>query len=183
MVELNSRRLKESYFKYITLRNAATYVQNQTFSRSDDRFLMAIGFPYLGEIKKDRKAFVNTKIDAMIETVDELIVLGLVSDFEKLVFDRLDNASGEITKIVFENYASEPFKNFSADFIKNSKDLDKLSIINALISPKLPPILAKKFSEIVNYRNRLAHGKRFGEQSLMSFDDIAQSLDDIINYI
>jgi hypothetical protein len=86
-----------------------------------------------------------------------------------------NNASGEISKIVKQKYNSNPFHEFSTDFVKTSKDVDKLSIIKAIISPKLPAELSKKFAEVIDFRNRLAHGKRFGEQSLMSFDEITQT--------
>lgn len=183
MVELNSERLFKSYSNFIAIRNSLTYVQNETYKRSDDGFLKAIGFPYVGEIAKDRKGFVGIKMDTMVQAMDELIILGLVSDFEKIVFDRVENASGEIAKIVKQKYTSKPFLEFSADFVKTSRDIDKLSIVKAIVSPKLPEELSKKFTEIVNFRNRLAHGKRFGEQSLMSFDEIAQTLDDVLNYV
>lgn len=183
MVELTSERLSTSYLNFIAIRNLLAYVQHETYRRSDDAFLKAIGFPYISEISKDRKGFVGLKMDAMVQSMDELIILGLVSDFEKIIFDRVENASGEIAKIVKQKYASKPFLNFSSDFVKTSKDIDKLSIIKALVAPKLPEELSKKFAEVVDFRNRLAHGKRFGEQSLMSFDEIAQTLDDVLNYV
>ena len=183
MVELTSERLSKSYLNFLSIRNALTYVQNETFRRIDDGFLKVIGFPYLGEISKDRKGFISTKMDIMVQSMDELIILGLVSDFEKIIFDRVDNASGEISKIVKRKYNSNPFKEFSTDFVKTLKDIDKLSIIRTIVAPKLPEELSNKFTEVVDLRNRLAHGKRFGEQSLMSFDEIAKTLDDVLNYV
>ena len=159
------------------------YVQKETFRRSDDGFLKVIGFPYFGKISKDRKRFVANKLDIMVQTIDELIIMGFVSDFEKIVFDLVDNASGEITKIASKNYSNGPFKHFASDFVKSGKDIDKLSIIKAIISPKLPDELLKKFIEVIDFRNRLAHGKRFGEQSILSFDEIAETLDNVLNFI
>ena len=183
MVELISDRLAKSYLNLVAIKNTLVYVQNETYRRTDDGFLKAIGFPYIGELSKDRKQFIGTKMDLMVQSIDELIILGLVSDFEKIVFDRVKNASGEISKIVKQKYIAQPFKDFSTDFVKTEKDIDKLSIIKAIISPKLPEELSKKFAEVVEFRNRLSHGKRFGEQSLMSFDAIAQTLDDVLNFI
>ena len=183
MVELNSERLYKSYLNFIAIRNSMVYVQSETFRRNDHSFLKVIGFPYIGEISKDRKSFIGTKMDSMVQSINELIILGLVSDFEKIVFDRVENASGEIVKIIKQKYTSKPFLEFSADFVKTSRDIDKLSIVKAIVSPKLPVELAKKFAEIVDFRNRLAHGKRFGEQSLMSFDETALTLDDVLNYV
>jgi RiboL-PSP-HEPN len=183
MVDLISERLSKSYLNFIAIRNTLTYIQQESFRRNDDGFLRTIGFPYVDEIAKDRKNFVRIKMDSMVDSVEELIILGLVSDFEKIVFDRVDNASGEISKIVKQKYASKPFHEFSSDFVKTSKDIDKLSIIKAMTTPKLPVELSKKFAEVIDFRNRLAHGKRFGEQSLMSFDEIAQTLDEVLNYV
>ncbi len=183
MAELSSERLRESYLNLVAIRNTLAYVQNETYRRIDDGFLKAIEFPYLGELSKDRKRFVGTRMDLMVQSMDELIILGIVSDFEKIVFDKVDNASGEIAKIVKQRYASKPFKDFSSDFVKTAKDIDKLSIIKTIIAPKLPEELLKKFTEVIDFRNRLAHGKRFGEQSLMSFDEVALTLDDVLNYI
>ncbi|MDZ7898451.1 MAG: HEPN domain-containing protein [Arcicella sp.] len=183
MVKLNSNRLHKSYLNYIALKNALIYVQQETYRRNDDGFLNAIGFPYIGELTKDRKKTVALKMDAMYQAIEELIVIGLVSDFEKIIFDRVDNASGEIVKIVKQKYDLKPFNDFSADFVKSSKDIDKLSIIKKIIDPKLPKELSDKFKDIIEFRNRLAHGKRFGEQLLLSFDEIAQILDDVLNFI
>ncbi len=183
MVELNSERLNASYLNLLALRNTVTYVQKETYRRFDDNFLTTIGFPYVGEKVKDKKAFVGDKMDNMIQSIDELIVLGLVADFEKIVFDRVRNASGEIQKIVKRQYKSPPFLDFSTSFVKSINDIDKLSIIKSIVVEKLPEELYKKFAEVVEFRNRLAHGKRFGEQSLMSFDEISLVLDDVLNYI
>jgi RiboL-PSP-HEPN len=123
------------------------------------------------------------KMDAMYQSIEELIVIGLVSDFERIIFDRVDNASGEIARIVKQKYESKPFNDFSVDFVKTAKDIDKLSVVKKIIDPKLPKELSDKFREVIEFRNRLAHGKRFGEQLLLSFDEIAQILDDVLNFI
>ena len=183
MVELTSERLLASYLKYIALKNSIIYIQKQTFSRTNDEFLIAIGFPYLGEIAKDRKEFIGLKIDAMVSAIEEVIILGLVADFESIVFDRVENASGVISKIVKNKYKEKPFKDFSTDFVKTVKDIDKLSVIKAIVSTSLPVELSKEFSEVIDFRNRLAHGKRFGEHSLMSFDEIAKTLDKVLEFI
>lgn len=183
MVELTSEKLKTSYLNFLALRNTIGYVQNETYRRFDDSFLNTIGFPYLGEKVKDKKSFVAEKMDTMVQSMDELIILGLVSDFEKIVFDRVRNASGDILKIVNKHYKSVPFQNFSTSFVKTVTDIDKLSIIKSIVKDKLPEELNKKFAEVVEFRNRLAHGKRFGEKSLLSFDEISEILDDVLNYI
>lgn len=183
MVELNSERLYKSYLNYIAIREALKYVQKESYKRNDDGFLNTIGFPYIGELKKGRKETVALKMDAMYQSIEELIVIGLISDFEKIIFDRVDNTSGEISKIVKQRYNSEPFREFSTDFIKTSKEIDKLSVIKKIIEPKLPEGLGKKFTDVIDFRNRLAHGKRFGKHLLLPFDDIAQVLDDVLNFI
>ena len=122
-------------------------------------------------------------MDKMVRSIEELIVLGLVADFEKMVFDNVENASGAISKIVKEKYINGAFKDCSTGFVKTIRDIDKLSIIKEILSPKLPKELSDQFKEIVEFRNRLAHGKRFGKDSLLSFDDIALILDDVLNYI
>lgn len=183
MVELASEKLKISYLNFLALRNTVTYVQRETYRRYDDSFLNTIGFPYIGEKVKDRKSFVGQKMDAMVQSIDDLIILGLVSDFEKIVFDRVRNASGDILKIVKKQYSGVPFNDFSSSFVKTVADIDKLSIIKSIISEKLPEDLSTSFAEVVEFRNRLAHGKRFGEQSLMSFDEISQVLDNVLSYI
>lgn len=183
MVKLNSERLTKTYLNLVAVKNSLFYVQNETYRRKDDGFLKAIGFPYVGKLSNDRKQFIGQKMDLMTKSIEELIVVGLVSDFEKIVFDRVENASGEISKLVKSQYNSNPFKYFSADFVKSVKEIDKLSVIKSIIAKKLPDELLQKFSEVIDFRNRLAHGKRFGEQSIMPFDEIAQTLDDVLNYV
>ncbi len=186
MAKLESASLYSDYLNFIAIRNSLAYVQKETYRRNDDKFLKAIDFPYLGEMSKDKTKFVETKMDTMLQSLEELIIIGLVSKFEKIIFDRIGNASGEISKIVKDKYTSKPFFNFSENFVKTSKDINKLSIVKAIIDPKLKqsnPKLSEKFAEVVELRNMLAHGKRFGEQSSMSFDEIAQILDDVLNYV
>lgn len=183
MVDLSSIRLAESYLNLIAVRNSLLYVQKETIRRADDGFLKAISFPYVGKLSKNQKQFIGSKMDLMNRSIEELSVIGLVADFEKIVFERVENASGEISKIVKTNYSSNPFKSFSSDFVKSTREIDKLSIIKAMIANKLPADLLKKFADVIEFRNRLAHGKRFGKQSALPFDEIAKTLDDVLNFI
>ncbi|MEM7107895.1 MAG: hypothetical protein AAF519_06690 [Bacteroidota bacterium] len=170
MVQLKSKKLQDSYFKFLAIKNMAIYVQTQAYTRYDDNFLNTIGFPFVGEIQKERKQFINDKMDTLIIAMNELIILGLIADFEKFVFDRVKNASGEISKIVSSEYKLDPFKKFSDSFVKTAEDIDKLTTIRSMVSTKLSHQLSTKFGQIIDYRNRLAHGKRFGRDPIMSLD-------------
>ncbi len=116
MDELKSKKLQNSYLNFVAIRNMVEYVQRRAFATDDDGFLNTIGFPYVGEIKRDRKKFIHDKMDAFVNSTNEMIILGLVA-------------------------------------------------------------------EVVEYRNRLAHGKRFGNDSVMSFEEIARTLDDVLGNI
>ena len=78
MVELNSDRLTESYLNFIAIKESLAYVQKESFRRNDDAFQNTIGFPYVNQSIKDRKSFVNSKMEEMVNSMDELIVLGLL---------------------------------------------------------------------------------------------------------
>lgn len=111
MVELNSERLYKSYLNFIAIRNSMVYVQSETFRRNDHSFLKVIGFPYIGEISKDRKSFIGTKMDSMVQSINELIILGLVSDFEKIVFGRVETQVVKLLKLSSKNTHRNLFLN------------------------------------------------------------------------
>lgn len=65
MVSLNSEKLEKAYLNLVAVKNSLSYVQKETYRRTDDRFLKTIGFPYIGKRSKDRNQFVGTKMDLM----------------------------------------------------------------------------------------------------------------------
>jgi len=88
MDALNSERLYKSYSNFIAIRNSMVYIQNETYRRNDN-FLKVIGFPYIGEISKDRKSFIGTKMDLMVQSINELIILGSKNTHRNLFLNSL----------------------------------------------------------------------------------------------
>lgn len=89
MDALNSERLYKSYLNFIAIRNSMVYIKNGTYRRNDDNFLKVIGFPYIGEISKERKSFIGTKMDLMVQSINELIILGSKNTHRNLFLNSL----------------------------------------------------------------------------------------------
>lgn len=80
--------------------------------------------------------------------------------------------------------ASYPFKICTDDFVKDSdKDIDKLNILNNILSTKLPSDVALTFKQIIDTRNWFAHGKRFGKSYPLTLEDTVRCLDKVIDSI
>jgi len=43
--------------------------------------------------------------------------------------------------------------------------------------------LVARLTEIINYRNRLAHGKRFGQETTLTLEETLSVLDEILEII
>ena len=121
---------------------------------------------------KDRpydKAFLEDLFDNRVTKVlEEICFIDLVRIFERIIFDSLDNASGEIKAVVKASRGRYPFYASADRFVKSSNipdeerhkgkhaDMTTLGHVQEILTDISPEL-----SKIVKYRNFLAHGNRF----------------------
>ncbi|MEW6350351.1 MAG: hypothetical protein AB1646_14890 [Thermodesulfobacteriota bacterium] len=99
----------------------------------------------------------------MTPAPEELCFIDLVRVFEGIVFDLVDNASGEIKKTIRASKGKYPFSPSAEKFVKSSegRDISNLGHIQEILEGRLSRNLSEKLAAIVKYRNWLAHGNRF----------------------
>lgn len=164
------------------------YASKRSRAATNPGFLKEIQFPLIGEKIKKNDPQVIKILDGAKDAISEYSFIAMVASFEKIVFDKLGNTLGEIKKLVnYQLSSNVPFYNSRVHFIRKRKDVGTLSMIKVLLKGKIDGFLFERLSEIIDYRDRLAHGKKFGmeiDKSVSAFlKESAKVLDDIVNNI
>jgi hypothetical protein len=92
----------------------------------------------------------------------ENAVISMVSTFEKIVFEKYRNTFGTIKKVVSAHTTSPlDYYKIREKLIKSENDINRLHNIIEMLKGHLPEQLYLEVSKIKNYRDYLAHGKRY----------------------
>jgi hypothetical protein len=108
--------------------------------------------------------------DKATPTLYEVCFIDLVRVFEQIVFDLIDTASGQIRRAIKSASKEKyPFYLCAENFVKvvvkdGEGDIANLGELQKILEGKISPDLHKKLTNIVKYRNWLAHGKRFKDK-------------------
>ena len=141
----------------------------QALTLQDKKYVAEFNLPILGKKFTDYKNDINTYFDSLTDIVLEYAFLELFASFEATVIEKIRLASGEIIKVAEENYENHlPFVGYQERFVKNENDLGSLNKILDLLENKISPELHLELKTIVKYRDKLAHGKRFHEDVILS---------------
>jgi len=112
-----------------------------------------------------------------------LCFLDVVTTFERIVFQRIDNALGEAGQILKTKYpgGARPFPLAAEKFLQDKEKM-RLADAQQLLNAPIPQGLREDLREVVNERNRLAHGGRFVEPpaAAKSLDEIVRTLEDLL---
>lgn len=129
--------------------------------------------------RKEKTALIFT--DNLEKAAYEGAVLNLVSEFERVVFEKYKNSYGILKKIVGEN-AVRPFDFFKSreNFINDK--IEYLAGILNLLEGHISNDLFLKLKVIKDHRNYIAHGKRDSKPPAYEFklDEMVKILDDVI---
>lgn len=125
--------------------------------------------------------------------ITELYILNIIATFERIVFQKIDNAYGEIRSIVTIEYDKRhskkhkpaPLYHSAASFIKDKEDVHSLSGARKILENQITEESSEYLREIIEYRNWLSHGKRrnVGRASTLKIDEIKEILMKIIDEI
>jgi len=149
----------------------------------NDRYISDFKLPNFWEkSSKDKVGKIQQYFDHLNDSILENFYLELFACFEATVLEKVKLASGEMSKILKKNYKGAfPFVSYEDRFVKNIDDMSGLNKILDLLKDKIPSDLFKGLEEIVKYRNKLAHGKRFHENiNLNSLEDTHKIMREII---
>lgn len=113
----------------------------------------------------------------------ENAVISLVSTFEKIVFEKYRNTFGAIKKLV-NTHAISPLDYYKIreKLVKSENEINRLHNIIEMLKGHLPDSLYDEVVKIKNYRDYLAHGKRYSSvvDDEPSLQAIAETLDKVL---
>lgn len=176
--------LKNVLDKYMCLKRICEKAQERASDKaSGAKFIQQIGLPVMGEkVKHQSDIHVKEYFDEeILQSILDYAFLEIVATFEKMFFLKIDNASGEIRRVVKDYYlASAPLSSLSRSFIKDKDDISSIAGIEKLLDGKIPEGLSGKLSAIREHRNWIAHGKRsIGKSSTMTIQEVHDILQEI----
>ncbi len=180
--------LKEVLNKYTCLKRICEYAQERASNKaSGAQFIQNIQLPVIGNTVKRRSSIhVKEYFDEELQqSILDYALLDIVATFERILFLKIDNASGEIKRIVNNNYPTPaPLSKMSESFIRNKEDISNLAGIAKLLEGKIPQRLSSQLSIIREHRNWIAHGKRsVGQPSHLTIQEIHDILQEILDTV
>ena len=122
-------------------------------------------------------------IDSISKLSYENGIISLVSTFEKIVFEKYRHTYGTIKTVVNENSPSSlNYYRIRERLVKSESDINRLHNIIELIKGILPERLYDEVSKIKNYRDYLAHGKRYSMTIDVepTLEEITETLDKVL---
>ncbi len=181
---MNEATINSSIERYYCLLKLCDYAQNRAKSDPAGSFARAIELPLSGRKIRDKKIGIDRYFNELQQYIIDYSFLDMVAAFEKTIFIKFGNASGDLKKIVKKEYiAPKPFYMSAESFIKNRDDIYNLSGLKKILDGKIPSELSESLSEIIEHRNWIAHGKRVGKQSTLKIEEVHNIIEKILNII
>ncbi len=182
--------LEEVYQKYVSSKKIYNSAKERT--RRDSNFALNIIPP--GKSKKTQdEHLIDDYFDQLRTEIEELYILNIITTFERMVFNKINNAYGVIKDIVTIEYNKRyskknkpvPLYHSAVSFIKDKEDIHNLSGVRKVLEKQISEELLEDLKEIIEYRNWLSHGKRrnIGKASTLNIDEIKEILMKIIDEI
>ena len=150
-----------------------------------DEYVSNLGIPALGKQKADRKATIEEYFDFVEESLFDQYLLRLVAAFERLAFQKLNNAVGTARATLEAKYpVDSPFSRAAGHFVKDAEvDFKSLADVEKLLA-SYPQSASKDLYELREHRNLVAHAGRLGERSTFSkIEDVHKALADLLSVI
>ncbi|MDM8550243.1 hypothetical protein QUF72_09205 [Desulfobacterales bacterium HSG2] len=178
-----NNRFEEELRTYTCLKKICENARERSLNPAD-KYAQKVLIPLSEKKAGERRKEVARYFDTLHSKTDALFFLDMVARFEQIVFDKIDNASGQIRRIVKELYAKpDPFSKIAASFVKNQDDIHSLRNVHNLLENHIPKYLSEQLAAIIEHRNFIAHGGRIGRPSPHSVEEIALILDEILDHI
>lgn len=179
-----NKDLERCYEDYVVLKNICQQARHRAISDGSGKYLFDIEFPHSVKKTRDRKKVIEKYFEEIQEKLFESTFLEIVAVFERIVFKKLGNAVGEAEKVLNKNYGrSHPFHSSIRRFVRSPSDVNNLRGVRDIMYGESNIPLATELAEITNYRNRLAHGKRFGQETTLTLEETLSVLDEILGTI
>lgn len=181
---INSKDLLDTYEYYLVQIDLATKAKDRALSDKTNKYILDLGLSIVGAKKKNRDDAIKEYFDNMQKILEDNVIVNMVAVFERLTFESLNLATDNARKVLKENYREDkPFSSSVAALVKTKDDINNLSGIHSLATGSMTTSLAKDLKEIIEYRNRVAHGKRFGNETTKTVKDVLEVLDEALTII
>jgi len=177
---VRSSALRRVFNQYNTLLILCLKARERALSDKNGKYLLALGLDIVGQ-KKKREDSISAYFDILQKELEDNAILNLVATFEKLVFDQIPQATTRFKNILVSHYEQqEPFSSSVQAFVKNKQDINNLTGIQNILSGSISVTLENKLRDIFRYRDRIAHGRRFGKDSSLTVFETLESLDETL---
>ncbi len=181
---IKSEELLHVFNKHNTLLTLCIKAKERAVADKTDKYLTDLGLNLIGKKTKDRKNMIKEYFDTVQKDLEDNTILNLVASFEKIVFNNIPIAINHSQKILKSHYKeSEPFSSSIKSFVKSTQDINNISGIQNVLSGNISAALNNKLKEIIDYRHRIAHGKRFGRDSMLTVSETLEKLDEILEIV
>jgi len=179
------RRALDRYLAFQRFCNEARNLADREPGKFMNRFAKYVSGRHVGKKHKSPRDFCGELFDDLMPALYEACFVHIVSVFEKVAFDHLDNAVGPMRNTMEAGYRSGPFFMVSKRFVKQKEEIKNLGGVTQLLKGKIPQNLEKDLIWVVDYRNRLAHGKHFGEEPREPKDmqEVVEILESVLEQI
>lgn len=141
------------------------YLEERVKPGSDSFFekIKLPGFADLPTRWQERSIEIHERISVLRTHVEDMAFLALVAAFEMLVFARIELAGEKIRSMVEAGYHSDqPLYAFRLAFVRDHESFRNLGGLRELLGDDIRiTALAQDIKAIIDYRDYIAHGKRF----------------------
>lgn len=181
---IETKELLESYKKYHSLLAICHAQKAVALSDKSNKKIGKMGLDITWKKKSEREEEINSYFDQLQNSLRDGAVIEMVGIFERLLFLRIADTTNFAVNILEKNYSTEkPFSNSIKSFVKNKGDINNLSGLKQILLGNISDALHGKLREIIDYRNRIAHGRRFGRDSILTVENILEDLDKLLKTI
>ena len=115
--------------------------------------------------QKANIARINQIFDDTDEMLRDLFVVELVATFERIVFALAGTAIGAFRKAIDQTPELTPFYDFRARFISKTESIGNLGGMREIL--KDISVNYERIKAVIDYRDWVAHGKRFGRKRVI----------------
>ena len=181
---VKTKDLLHVYNKHNTLLTLCVKAKERAIADKTGKYLRELGLDILGKKKKQREGTIKDYFDGVQKDLEDNTILNLVATFEKLIFNNIPEAINNSKEILNTHYSNQaPFSSSIKSFVKNTQDINAVSAIQGILSGHISTSLGNTLKEIIDYRNRIAHGKRFGKESRITISETLEMLDEVLEVV
>lgn len=168
---------------YNTLIIICERARERSISDKTGKFIRDIGANIIVK-KGKRESNINDYFDIIKNKIYDFCFIDLVAEFEGQMIEQVNHTRGRIERTLNVNYdKNDSFGESINNFIKNEDQINSLHEVNSIIEEKLSSDNAEVLSISIKYRNRLTHGKRFGEEITLSIKKLDKTLKEILDWV